>query len=81
MWEALAAFLGVVSIVLTYLAKKEKTKVEKAREIIAKNRAKAAREKYNAQIKDTTAMEKDHDNLMAELAAVLSVKKNERKSS
>lgn len=72
-------FLGeivglIVILVQWWMNHEKKTKIEKAREIILKNRAKLAREKHNQQVRDTDAMEKDHDDLMVELATVLSVR-------
>lgn len=76
MWEGIIAVCAVLSPIIGYLVwrlRQEKTKAEKIREVIVKSRAKLARENYNAQIKDTVAMEKDHDQLMADHAAVMAL--------
>lgn len=70
-WVALIS--TALSIVLLILNRLEKSKSDKARGIIMRSRAEAAKDKYYGQTRDTDEQEKRNDQLLADLDAVLSV--------
>ena len=75
MTEIIAGVLSLIVLVLTHWLKKEKTKLEKAREVVHKARAAKAKDDYYGQTRDTKTMEERNDALLAELNAALSLRK------
>jgi len=75
MTEVLAAVLSLIVLLLTHWLKKEKTKLEKAREIVHKARAAKAKDDYYGQVRDTKTMEARNDALLDELNSIFSLRK------
>ena len=74
MIELLTGVLGLITLIVTYLWEKEKSKLDKAREILHKARAQRAKDEYYGQVRDTKEMEKRSDELLSDLSAIFSVR-------